>query len=106
MDQAIHDQASELRKLCAARPVGDLSLGEHLQIAASLSRMGRVDTLGIAVVAARVTLTRMEEAADEAVLQMKRGNRMTTQQIMQVAGTIVGGGMLALIIWFVGHSVN
>lgn len=47
-----------------------------------------------------------EQAADEAVLQIKRGNRMTTQQMMQVAGTIVGGGMLALIIWFVGHSVN
>jgi hypothetical protein len=47
-----------------------------------------------------------ERATEHLMVEMNRRGRMTKQQIIQTIGTVIGGGLLALLIWFVGHSVN
>jgi hypothetical protein len=47
-----------------------------------------------------------EQATDELMMEMNRRGRMTRQQIVQMIGTVIAGGLLALMVWFVGHSVN
>ena len=52
----------------------------------------------------RVTQLEKDKAAQQAVEQALR--RRPSQLIAQITGMVIGGGALALLVWFVSNSVN